>query len=108
MLFEKIILCYPLLHDFSSVCDSMSQFNGDAWRYCLKYHYLPIKVTITYKNQYQTFLSLSKSKNNKSNIYQVGVLLHNVINFTKEPVVQCDVPVVKNTFVDNGDIQFCV
>ena len=27
------------------------------------------------------------------------------INFTSETVVQCDVPVVKNTFVDDGDIQ---
>ena len=27
------------------------------------------------------------------------------INFIDEPVVQCDVPVVKDTFVDDGNLQ---
>ena len=29
----------------------------------------------------------------------------NVIDFTDKPVVQCDIPVVKNSFVDDGDTQ---
>ena len=70
MLFEKIVLCHPLLHDFGSVCHVVSKFNDGARRYHLKYHYLPIKVTIIHKKQYQTLLSLSRNKNNKSDIYQ--------------------------------------
>ena len=30
------------------------------------------------------------------------------IDFIDEPVVQCDVPVVKNTFLDDGDKQIII
>ena len=32
-----------------------------------------------------------------------GGFLDNVIDFTDEPVVQCDVQVIKNTSLDNDD-----
>ena len=73
----------------------VSQFNGDARRYQLKYHHLPIKATIKYKKQHQTLLRLSKNENNKSRIYHEDKV--KVINFNNETVVQCDVSVVKNT-----------
>ena len=37
--------------------------------------------------------------------YIPGVFLNKVVNFTHEPVVECDVPVVKHTFVNDGNIQ---
>ena len=47
--------------------------------------------------------SLEKSKN-KSNIsYLPGVLWGKVIDFTDEPVTQCDVPDVQNTSLDDWD-----
>ena len=33
------------------------------------------------------------------------VFLDKVINFSKEPVVEYDVPVLKNTFIEDSDIQ---
>ena len=72
-----------------SICDAISWFNDGARRYHLKYHYLPIIVTIKYKKVRHI----------------PGVFLNKVVNFTHEPVVECDVPVVKHTFVNDGNIQ---
>ena len=61
-------------------------------------------ITVGYKKYHQILLSLSKKKNNNSDIYQ-EYFLDKAINFANESVVKCDVPVVKNTFVDDGNIQ---
>ena len=62
------------------------------------------KVTSKYRKWCQMLLSLGKKKNNRSNrSYIPGPFSDQITLVTDEPVVQCDVPAVKNNFVDDGD-----
>ena len=74
-----------------------------------------IRVTMTF--QYKKLLLLKSPQNNvvsnfwplknqsESNIYMPGALWDKIIEFTDEPVVQCDVPAAKSTLLndDNDD-----
>ena len=52
---------------------------------------------------HQILQSLEKRKNKSSISYLPGVLWGKVIDFTDEPVAQCDVPDVQNTSLDDSD-----
>ena len=48
------------------------------------------------------------SRKKKSGIsYMPGIFWDKVIGFTDEPVVKCDVPPIKNTFLDDDDDNDC-
>lgn len=55
--------------------------------------------------------SLTKKKNNKSDKSYIPEIFSDkitpAIDFTDDPAVQCEcnIPVVRNTFVDDGNIQ---
>ena len=49
-------------------------------------------------------IAITEKNQSKSNIsYMPGVSWDNVIDFTDESVVQCDVPAVTNTTLDDDD-----
>ena len=51
--------------------------------------------------------SLGKKKNKPSTSYMPGTFWDKVINFTDEPVSQCDVPTIKDTSLDDDDNDDC-
>ena len=113
----KIILWYSLLQDFDLRCCAPIQwrsvhresitYSKHQNSYNVQGRQAGAEVATKYKRQRQALRSLRKEKS-KLDKSQPGTLsdkVTHVIDFTAEPVVQFDVPVVKNTFVDDGDMQ---
>ena len=56
---------------------------------------------------HQILRSLGKKQNKPGTSYMPGTFWDKVINFTDEPVFQCDVPPIKDTSLDDDDNDDC-